>query len=99
MLFVTNIATCSWKGNRIVFSVILHYFPLSKKTDNPVSEVTIYGKLESRNPGGSVKDRIALSMVEAGEKTGELNKNKILLKATSGNTGIGLAMVCATKVK
>jgi len=64
---------------------------------NPVSGVTIFGKLESRNPGGSVKDRIALSMVEAGERSGELNKDKVLLEATSGNTGIGLAMVCAAK--
>jgi cysteinyl-tRNA synthetase len=64
---------------------------------NPVPGVEILGKLESKNPGGSVKDRIALSMVEAGEKSGELNKNKILLEATSGNTGIGLAMVCAAK--
>ncbi|NOQ46474.1 MAG: cysteine--tRNA ligase [Desulfobulbaceae bacterium] len=64
---------------------------------NPVDGVMILGKLESSNPGGSVKDRIALSMVEAGEKSGELNSDKILLEATSGNTGIGLAMVCAAK--
>ena len=59
--------------------------------------VEIYGKLESRNPGGSVKERIALSMIEAGEKSGELTPEKIVLEATSGNTGIGLAMVCAAK--
>ena len=64
---------------------------------NPKPGVRIYGKLESRNPGGSIKDRIALSMVEAGEKSGELTSDKILLEATSGNTGIGLAMVCAVK--
>jgi len=57
----------------------------------------IQAKLESRNPGGSIKDRIALSMVEAGEASGELTRDKILLEATSGNTGIGLAMVCAAK--
>jgi cysteinyl-tRNA synthetase len=60
-------------------------------------EVRIYAKLESYNPGGSVKDRIALSMIEAGEKSGLLHKDKIVLEATSGNTGIGLAMVCAVK--
>ena len=57
----------------------------------------IHAKLESLNPGGSVKDRVALSMVEAGETSGELTTDKILLEATSGNTGIGLAMVCAAK--
>ncbi len=69
--------------------------PISKL--NPANNVSIFGKLESCNPGGSVKDRIALSMIEAGEKSGDLTKDKILLEATSGNTGIGLAMVCAAK--
>ena len=64
---------------------------------NPVEDVLILAKLESLNPGGSVKDRIALSMIEAGEESGELNMDKIVLEATSGNTGIGLAMVCAAK--
>jgi len=59
--------------------------------------VAIYGKLESRNPGGSIKERISLSMIEAGEASGELTRDKIVLEATSGNTGIGLAMVCAAK--
>jgi len=59
--------------------------------------VSIYGKIESSNPGGSVKERVALSMIEAGEASGELTKDKIVLEATSGNTGIGLAMVCAAK--
>jgi len=57
----------------------------------------MYGKLESCNPGGSVKERISLSMIEAGEANGELTEDKIVLEATSGNTGIGLAMVCAAK--
>lgn len=59
--------------------------------------VEIFGKIESSNPGGSVKERISLSMIEAGEASGELTKEKIVLEATSGNTGIGLAMVCAAK--
>lgn len=63
----------------------------------PNENVQLYGKLESSNPGGSVKERIALSMIEAGEESGELTKDKIVLEATSGNTGIGLAMVCAAK--
>ena len=64
---------------------------------NPVTTVKVYAKLESFNPGGSVKDRIALSMIETAEKSGELTPDKIVLEATSGNTGIGLAMVCAVK--
>lgn len=65
---------------------------------NPVNDrVQLLAKLESRNPGGSVKDRVALSMVEAAEQSGELSRDKILLEATSGNTGIGMAMVCAAK--
>ncbi len=59
--------------------------------------VTVYAKLEFMNPGGSVKDRPALQMIEQAEKRGELTKDKVLLEATSGNTGIGLAMVGAVK--
>lgn len=64
---------------------------------NPFKKVTIYAKLESFNPGGSVKDRIALYMIEDAEKRGLLTPDKIVLEATSGNTGIGLALVCAVK--
>jgi cysteinyl-tRNA synthetase len=59
--------------------------------------VRLFAKLESHNPAGSVKDRIALSMIEAGERSGELTRTKTILEATSGNTGIGLAMVAAIK--
>jgi cysteinyl-tRNA synthetase len=64
---------------------------------NPNPRVEIYAKLEMKNPGGSVKDRIALWMIEEAERTGELTKDKTILEATSGNTGIGLAMVAAAK--
>ena len=57
----------------------------------------VYIKLEKSNPGGSIKDRIALGMVEAAEKSGELQKNSIIIEPTSGNTGVGLAMVAAVK--
>ena len=59
----------------------------------PVPESRIWVKLEGQNPTGSVKDRIALAMVEAGEASGELTKDRIILEPTSGNTGIALAMV------
>ena len=64
---------------------------------NPNPGVTILAKIEYVNPGGSIKDRPALSMIENGEKTGALTHDKIVIEATSGNTGIGLAMVCAIK--
>jgi cysteinyl-tRNA synthetase len=64
---------------------------------NPNPKVKILAKLEFFNPGGSIKDRIALRMIEDAEKRGELHPGKIILEATSGNTGIGLAMVGAVK--
>jgi len=57
----------------------------------------ILAKLESANPGGSIKDRIALSMVEAAEKNGYLKREATIVEPTSGNTGIGLALVAAVK--
>ena len=67
------------------------------KNLNPNQHVKILAKLEYFNPGGSIKDRAALFMIEEGEKSGKLTKNKTVLEATSGNTGIGLALVCAIK--
>ncbi|MCK4426243.1 MAG: cysteine synthase family protein, partial [Deltaproteobacteria bacterium] len=64
---------------------------------DPGKKVTILAKMESFNPGGSIKDRIALSMIEGAEERGELTKDRIILEASSGNTGIGLAMVSAVK--
>ena len=61
------------------------------------TDVEILAKLEGFNPGGSVKDRPALKMVEEAEKSGALNESKTILEATSGNTGIGLALVAAVK--
>ncbi len=64
---------------------------------NPNPDVTIYAKIEGSNPMGSIKDRIALRMIEQAEALGELTKDKTIIEATSGNTGIGLAMVGVVK--
>ena len=68
---------------------------LHKVTDGAGAEVL--AKLEFQNPGGSIKDRIALSMIEAAEAAGKIGPDTIILEPTSGNTGIGLAMVAAAK--
>lgn len=57
----------------------------------------IFVKLESQNPGGSVKDRLAFAMIDAAEKQGLISSDTVIIEPTSGNTGIGLAMVCAVK--
>jgi len=68
---------------------------IKKLNSNP--KVSVLAKLEYFNPGGSIKDRPALYMIEAAEKSGELKPDKTVLEATSGNTGIGLALVCGIK--
>ncbi len=64
---------------------------------NPNPKVQLFIKLEKCNPGGSVKDRIAKYMIEQAEKSGQLTRDKIVIEPTSGNTGIGLALVCRAK--
>jgi len=59
--------------------------------------VELFLKLEMFNPGGSIKDRVALAIIEDGEERGELTPEKTVVEATSGNTGIGLALVCSAK--
>jgi len=71
--------------------------PMTSIELNPNPKVKLYAKLEGNNPGGSIKDRIALYMIEAAEREGKLTRDKIILEATSGNTGIGLAMVASAK--
>ena len=61
------------------------------------SGVELYVKIEAFNPLGSVKDRLALGVIEDAEKRGALKPGQTVIEATSGNTGIGLAMVCAAK--
>jgi cysteinyl-tRNA synthetase len=64
---------------------------------NPNPAVSVLAKFEAKNPGGSIKDRVAMAMIDAAEASGELTRDKTVIEATSGNTGIGLAMVCAVK--
>ncbi|MHC4739321.1 MAG: cysteine synthase A [Planctomycetota bacterium] len=73
------------------------YTPLVKINKLGSNKATILAKLESFNPCGSVKDRIALSMIEAAEKNGKIKTDTIIIEPTSGNTGIGLAFICDAK--
>jgi len=73
------------------------YTPLVKINKLGSSEATILAKLESRNPCGSVKDRIAISMIEEAERQGLIKEDTVIIEPTSGNTGIALAFVCAAK--
>ena len=70
---------------------------LTKYNNAEQTAATIYAKLEYLNPAGSVKDRIALAMIEDAEKKNLLKKDSVIIEPTSGNTGIGLAAVAASK--
>ena len=71
--------------------------PSIKLNNININDTNLYVKAEFFNPAGSVKDRLAISIVENAEKNGELKKGQTIVEVTSGNTGIGLAMVCAAK--
>jgi len=70
---------------------------INRLFSNAPTETEVWIKSERSNPGGSIKDRIALAMVEAAEKSGELKSGGTIIEPTSGNTGVGLAMVAAVK--
>ena len=71
--------------------------PIVKLNKIGPDNVNVYVKIESFNPMGSVKDRLALGVIEDAEQSGTLQPGQTVIEATSGNTGIGLAMVCAQK--
>jgi cysteine synthase A len=68
---------------------------LNRLTEGLDCEIVV--KLESQNPGGSVKDRLGFAMIDTAEKNGLINKDTVIIEPTSGNTGVGLAFVCAAK--
>lgn len=87
----------SLNGNRSILDLI-GSTPVIKLRNMPgKSDAEVWGKMESLNPGGSVKDRICLAMIEAAERTGQLKSGGTIVEPTSGNTGIGLALVAAVK--
>lgn len=71
---------------------------LFKKETPNGRTASVFVKLERANPGGSIKDRIALKMIEEAERGGLLKEGSVIIEPTSGNTGVGLAMVAAVKV-
>jgi cystathionine beta-synthase len=71
--------------------------PMVQAHDLDTGPCQLFLKLESQNPGGSIKDRIALTMIDAAEKDGRLSKNSLIVEATAGNTGLGLALVASQK--
>lgn len=78
-------------------TAVVGYTPLVQINKLGSGKATILVKLESKNPTGSVKDRIALSMIRAAEKEGLITKDTLVIEPTSGNTGIGLAFICAAR--
>ena len=71
--------------------------PLLKISKFVKSEARLYAKIEAANPAGSVKDRVALYMINAAERDGRLKKGGTVIEPTSGNTGIGICMICAVR--
>jgi cysteine synthase A len=96
----TNAGSRTTKGRGRLFDSVLDTIgdtPCIRINNLAPDHVRMYAKAELFNPAGSVKDRLAVSIIEEAEKSGELKPGQTVIEATSGNTGIGLAMVCAVK--
>ncbi|MCB1464644.1 MAG: pyridoxal-phosphate dependent enzyme [Nitratireductor sp.] len=90
----------STKGRGLLYDSVLETIgdtPVIRINRLAPEHVRLYVKVEAFNPAGSVKDRLAVSIIEEAEKRGDLKPGQTVVEATSGNTGIGLAMVCAAK--
>jgi cysteine synthase A len=88
------------KGRGMLYDSILDTVgdtPVVRINNLAPNGVRVYVKVESFNPAASIKDRLALNIIEAAERDGTLKPGQTVVEATSGNTGIGLAMVCAQK--
>lgn len=95
-----NASIRTTKGRGRLYDTVLDTIgdtPVIRVNNIPTHGSTIYVKAEAFNPGGSVKDRLAVNIIEAAERSGALKPGQTVVEATSGNTGIGLAMVCAQK--
>ncbi|MDX1386472.1 MAG: cysteine synthase A [bacterium] len=80
-----------------ILELVFHTSLVRLKKLEGEDSAEVWGKLEGENPGGSVKDRIALNMILDAEKRGAIDPETVIIEPTSGNTGIGLAMVCASR--
>jgi len=85
------------KAASSVLETIGHTPLLKLNRSVPKDSAEIYAKIEFFNPGGSLKDRVSLGLIEAAEREGLLNRGSVVVEATSGNTAVGLALVCAVK--
>lgn len=95
-----NASIRTTKGRGRLYDTVLDTIgdtPVIRVNNIPTHGSTVYVKAEAFNPGGSVKDRLAVNIIEAAERSGALKPGQTVVEATSGNTGIGLAMVCAQK--
>ena len=93
----SDVGACAHRTDRCHLDSAQPLVKLDRMLPDEAKHATVLVKLEMQNPGGSIKDRIALNMIEEAEKAGTLKPGMTVVEGTSGNTGIGVAMVCAAK--